>query len=61
MTDSPFKPSNAKVYCRPVNWDVACALTQHQMGVELTPVQKAMFARIKSERTKQTDLEEFLK
>ena len=60
MTETPFKPGNAKIYCQPVDWNVACALTQMRAGVELTPTQKAMFARIKAERTRQSDLEEFL-
>ena len=53
-------PGNASIYAKPVNWDVACAITQMRAGVELTAHQKAMFARIKSAETKQTDLEEFL-
>ena len=60
MTENPFKPGNAKIYCQPVDWNVACALTQMRAGVELTPTQKAMFARMMAERTKQSDLEEFL-
>lgn len=60
MTTSPFKPGNANIYCQPVDWNVACALTQMRAGVELTPTQKAMFARIEAQRTGQADIEAFL-